>query len=74
MAFARFMISPPGRLLRIAFGVALVFYGFRGMGGSGWGIALAAFGTIGVITAVFNLCLLAPLLGVPFRGRDVVKS
>jgi hypothetical protein len=74
MAFARFMASPAGRLLRIVFGVALVFYGFQGLGGSVWGIALAAFGTVAVIAGVFNLCLIAGLLGAPFRGRDVLKS
>jgi hypothetical protein len=74
MAFARFMASPTGRVLRIVVGVALVFYGFRGMGGSGWGIALAAFGTVGVITGVFNLCLIAGLLGAPFRGRDLPQK
>jgi Protein of unknown function (DUF2892) len=74
MGFARFMASPAGRLLRIVLGVALVFYGFQGMGGSGWGIALAAFGTVAVIAGVLNLCLIAGLLGAPFRGRDVQKS
>jgi hypothetical protein len=74
MAFARFMASPAGRLLRIVLGVALVFYGFRGLEGSGWGIALAAFGTVAVIAGVFNLCLIAGLLGAPFRGRDVQRS
>jgi hypothetical protein len=73
MAFARFMASPAGRLLRIVVGVALVFYGFQGLGG-GWGIALAAFGAIAVIAGVFNLCLIAGLLGAPFRGRNLQKS
>jgi hypothetical protein len=74
MGFARFMASPAGRVMRIVLGVALVFYGFQGMGGSGWGIALAAFGAIAVIAGVFNLCLIAGLLGAPFRGREVLKS
>lgn len=74
MAFARFMARPAGRLLRIVFGVALVFYGFQGLGGSGWGIALAGFGAIAVIAGVFNLCIIAGLLGVPFRGRDLQKT
>jgi hypothetical protein len=74
MGFARFMASPAGRLLRVALGVGFVFYGFRVLGGSGWGIALAAFGAIAVIAGVFNLCLIAGLLGAPFRGRDVLNS
>lgn len=74
MAFARFMARPAGRLLRIVIGVALVFYGFQGLGGSGWGIALAGFGAIAVIAGVFNLCIIAGLLGVPFRGRDLQKT
>jgi hypothetical protein len=71
MACARFMASPAGRLLRVVLGVALVFYGFRGLDGSGWGIAMAALGTVTVIAGVFNLCLIAGLLGAPFRGRDL---
>lgn len=71
MGFARFMASPTGRVLRVVLGVGLVFYGFRVLGGSGWGIALAAFGTVAVIAGVFNLCLIAGLLGAPFRGRDL---
>ena len=74
MALARFMASPAGRLLRIALGVTLVFYGFQGMHGSGWGIALAAFGAVAVIAGTFNLCLIAGLIGAPFRGRDLQKS
>ena len=74
MGFARFMASPAGRILRIVAGVALVFYGFNGMGGSAWGIAVAAFGATAVIAGVFNLCLIAALLGAPFRGRDVLRS
>lgn len=74
MAFARFMASSTGRLLRVLLGVGLVFYGFRVLGGNGWGIALAAFGAISVVGGVFNLCLIAGLLGAPFRGRDVLNS
>jgi uncharacterized membrane protein YphA (DoxX/SURF4 family) len=77
MAFARFMASPVGRILRILLGVALVFYGFRGLGGmegGGWGIAVAAFGAVGVIAGALNLCLIAGLIGAPFRGRDVLRS
>jgi hypothetical protein len=71
MAFARFMASPAGRISRVVLGVALVF---GGSNGSGWGIAVAALGAIAVIAGVFNLCLIAGLLGAPFRGRDVLNS
>ncbi|HXX29577.1 MAG TPA: YgaP-like transmembrane domain [Myxococcaceae bacterium] len=73
MGFARFMASPAGRILRIVVGLVLVWYGFNGLGG-GWGIALAAFGVIAVIAGTFNLCLIAGLIGAPFRGRDVLKA
>jgi len=73
MGFARFMAGPAGRILRIVVGLVLVWYGFNGLGG-GWGIALAAFGVIAVIAGTFNLCLIAGLIGAPFRGRDVLKA
>jgi hypothetical protein len=74
MGFARFMASPTGRVTRVVLGAALVFYGFRGLPGSGWGIALAALGALAVVGGAFNMCLVAGLFGAPFRGRDVLKS
>jgi hypothetical protein len=73
MGFARFMAAPAGRILRIVSGLVLLYVGFNVVGG-GWGIALAAFGVIAILAGTLNLCLIAGLIGAPFRGRDVLKS
>ena len=73
MAFARLMATPFGRLLRVVVGVALVFCGLQVVGG-GWGIVLALLGTTAVLAGALNLCLIAKLIGAPFRGRDALKS
>ncbi|HEY1906366.1 MAG TPA: YgaP-like transmembrane domain [Myxococcaceae bacterium] len=67
MALAVFMASPLGRGLRIVVGALLIYLGLsviRGVGGT----ALALFGILPLTTGLLNLCLLAPLLGAPFRG------
>lgn len=73
MGFARFMASWPGRILRIVVGLALVWYAANRLGG-GWGIALAAFGALAVVSGAFNFCILGRLIGAPFLGRDVLKA
>jgi hypothetical protein len=73
MGFARFMASPAGRILRVVSGLLLLYVGFNIVGG-GWGIAVGAFGVIAILAGTLNLCLIAGLIGAPFRGRDVLKS
>jgi hypothetical protein len=73
MGFARFMASPAGRILRIVAGLVLLYVGFNVVGG-GWGMALEAFGVVAILAGTLNLCLIAGLIGAPFRGRDVLKS
>ena len=70
MAFARFMASGAGRSLRVVAGLALIAAGLGGVGGLG-GWILAAVGLAPLFAGVFNVCLLGPLLAVPFRGAAV---
>lgn len=73
MAFARFMASGAGRSLRVVAGLALIGLGLGAVGGVG-GWILAAVGLAPLFSGVFNVCLLAPLLPVPFRGADVLRG
>lgn len=68
MAFARFMSSAYGRLLRIAAGIALIIAGLLLVQGTG-GIVLAAVGLVPLLAGVLDVCLFAPLFGGPFLGR-----
>jgi hypothetical protein len=72
MAFAVFMASPLGRGLRIVVGALLIYVGLSVVQGVG-GTVLAVFGILPLITGMLNLCVLAPLLGAPFRGSALSK-
>lgn len=69
MPFAKFMASAAGRGIRIVLGLALIF----------WGLLhgerlLAIAGLVPLAAGAFNWCLIAPLIGAPFRGRDALKA
>jgi Protein of unknown function (DUF2892) len=69
---AAFMAGTTGRLLRGIVGIVLIFVGIDGLGGaSGW--VIAAVGLVPFAAAAANVCLVAPLLHAPFRGRDVLN-
>ena len=72
MAFAVFMASPLGRGLRIVVGALLIYLGLSVVQGVG-GTVLALFGILPLVTGLLNLCVLAPLLGAPFRGSALSK-
>ncbi|MFN0089153.1 MAG: YgaP-like transmembrane domain [Acidimicrobiales bacterium] len=67
MRFAQFMSTPAGRLARIVAGVAIVVLGLLIGGVAGWVVAVV--GLVPIAAGAFNLCLAAPLLGAPLRGR-----
>ena len=72
MAFARFMASPLGRGLRIAFGLLLMFWGFRQ--GTTTGTIVGIAGLLPLAAGTFNWCFLAALIGAPFKGSEALKK
>ena len=68
MEFAVWMSKPAGRVLRIVAGLILIGVGlyFQGV----WGYVAAVVGVVPVLAGVFNFCLIAPILGAPFRGHS----
>jgi hypothetical protein len=70
MDFARFMSSMAGRVIRIVAGLLLIWLGWFVMGGTG-GVILAIVGLVPLVAGIFNFCVLAPLFGGPFLGKDV---
>ena len=69
MKFSQFMASNLGRLLRIVAGVVLIVIGFQ-MKSTG-GYVLAIVGLVPLAAGVFDFCLLAPLLQMPFTGKAI---
>ncbi len=70
MAFARFMAGPLGRGIRIVAGIVLMGWGFGR--GTTLGTAAGVFGIVALAAGSFNWCLIGPLFGAPFRGRDAL--
>jgi DNA-binding FrmR family transcriptional regulator len=60
------MSSSTGRLVRAFAGVALVVVGL--VFGGGW-FTLSVIGLIPLLAGALNVCLLAPLMGQPLKGR-----
>lgn len=65
MAFLKFIGSQPGRIVRIAAGLVFIAIGIQA--GGGW-LALAVVGLLPLAAGVFDLCVLGPLLHLPFQG------
>lgn len=72
MGFARFMASGIGRGVRILAGIVLMIVGWA-LGGA-LGVVLALVGLVPLAAGVFNFCVFAPILRVPFNGRKVLQT
>ena len=68
-AFAMFMASGAGRLLRIVAGIAIIAWGWSRHEQT-VGIILMVVGLVPLLAGVFNVCVIAPIIGAPFAGRD----
>ncbi len=74
MTFLAFIGSQPGRIVRVAVGLALIIGGV--LLGGGW-LALVAVGLLPLAAGVFDLCILGPLFRLPLVGpkfRDAMAS
>ena len=69
MQFARFMASPLGRGGRVVIGVIMIVIGLMLAGPVGWIVAIA--GLLPLALGVGNMCIMAPILHVPFKGADL---
>lgn len=72
-AFACFMARPAGRLLRIVAGLALIAWGWS-MRGTTTGTVLMVVGLLPLLAGVFNVCLIAAMIGAPFSGRAALDA
>ena len=72
-AFAVFMATTAGRWVRIVAGVALIAWGWT-MHQTTTGIVLMVVGLVPLLAGVFNVCLIAPIIGAPFAGKDALRT
>lgn len=68
MSFAEWMSKPAGRIVRIIAGLILIGVGLYFQ--TFWGYVVAVVGVVPVLAGAFNICLIAPVLGAPFRGHS----
>ncbi len=73
MGFAKWMAQPIGRLIRIIAGIVLIALGL-GVIGDTVGLIVAIIGVLPILAGVFNVCLIAPLIGAPFQGKKALES
>lgn len=72
LTFARFMANPLGRGIRIVAGLALIAVGLFALKGT-TGIIVAIVGLVPLLAGILNICLIAAIIGAPFRGRDAAR-
>ncbi|MBI1424240.1 MAG: hypothetical protein GC149_12285 [Gammaproteobacteria bacterium] len=72
LKFARFKSGPLGRTIDTILGLALIW----------WGSSLSSLfkdlalviGIFALLAGVLNVCWVAPIIGIPFRGKDIPKE
>jgi Inner membrane protein YgaP-like, transmembrane domain len=65
----KLMVSPAGRLVRFAAGVALIGWGLLGLTGAAE-IAVIVVGLVPLLAGALDGCVFAPLFGYPLRGAE----
>jgi hypothetical protein len=65
-----FLASTTGRVVRILAGIALVVWGWYGLGGA-TGLVVTVIGLIPLVAGVFDFCVFAPLFGAPLSGPKI---
>lgn len=68
--FIKFMASTTGRIVRIVAGIALIAWGFLGLGGTA-GVIVAVIGAVPLLAGLFDFCVFAPLFGAPLSGPKI---
>lgn len=74
MAFASFMSSAAGRILRMLVGLGLIGLGVFLIAATSTipiGILLAVVGLLPLVAGLADVCIFAPLFGAPFSGAKV---
>jgi hypothetical protein len=71
-AFVKYMATMNGRIIRIVVGVVLLLLGFFGTGNIDvLGYILMVLGVVFVAVGAFDVCLIAPLIGMPIQGKKI---
>jgi Inner membrane protein YgaP-like, transmembrane domain len=69
-ALIGFLATTPGRGVRVVAGIALVLIGLLAVGGVA-GVIIAIIGAVPLAAGALDVCVFAPLFGLPFGGNDL---
>lgn len=70
MDLAKFLASTNGRIARIVVGVVVIALGLFGLQDAAR-IVVVIIGAIPLAAGAFDVCLIAPLFGLPFTGKEI---
>jgi len=72
LKFARFKSGPLGRTIDTILGLVLIWWG-RDLSSLLKDLA-TVIGILALLAGVLNVCWAAPIIGIPFRGKDVPRG
>ncbi len=71
MALAKFLASTNGRILRIVAGIVIIAIALLATLDTAPRVILVIIGLIPLLAGIFDVCVIAPLFGLPFAGREI---
>lgn len=74
MEIAKFLASSTGRIVRIIAGLVLIALGIWVAESTLWQWVLIVVGLVPIAAGLFDFCLLAPLFGGPFSGKEIRQA
>ena len=69
MGIVCFLAGTAGRVIRVLIGVVLIWLGWSGHSFVGYVIAI--IGLVPLAAGVFDFCVVAKIMGLPFSGKGV---
>jgi len=67
----KFLASPAGRITRIVVGIILIAIGLFTNINTVVGYILIIVGLVPLVAGIFDVCVFAPLFGLPFSGPKI---
>ena len=71
MALAKFLASMNGRILRIVVGIVIIAVALLASLDTAPRVILVIIGLIPLLAGIFDVCVIAPLFGLPLSGKEI---
>ena len=67
----KFLVSRPGRIIRVAAGILLLIIGFAVVEDVVVGAILMVIGLVALLAGLLDYCVIGPLFGAPMSGAKI---